>query len=179
MLHCRYVLQVSEPETLTDIILGKYWVLSSSLPPSPSPSVMYVLWARLCEGLCGSGILDCPLLLFPIESWASLARLWTRGSQPRPIFNHIKCITSRYVTLRVTSNLHGAAGADGDQHKRRDTNLRSMTARFDEGMGGGRERDLIISGAMFRSVAQSSPSSLLPTPELMRIILLQESPAGI
>ena len=87
---------------------------------------------------------------FIIASWPSLQ------SADQGVSSGPSSITLN--ALRVSSNLHGAAGAgtDGDQHKRRDTNLRSMTARFDEGMGGGRERDLIISGAMFRSVAQRS-----------------------
>ena len=120
--------------------------------------------------------MDCPLLLLLLRAGPASSLLTREGEG---VSSGPSSITLN--ALRVSSNLHGAAGAgtDGDQHKRRDTNLRSMTARFDEGMGGGRERDLIISGAMFRSVAQSSPSSLLPTPELMRIILLQESPGGI
>ena len=53
-----------------------------------------------------------------------------------------------------------------------------MTARFDEGMGGGRERDLIISGAMFRSVAQGSPSSLLPDTGIDENNLVARKPRG-
>ena len=53
-----------------------------------------------------------------------------------------------------------------------------MTARFDEGMGGGRERDLIISGAMSRAVAQSSPSSLLPDTGIDENNLVARKPRG-
>ena len=58
-----------------------------------------------------------------------------------------------------------------------------MTARFDEGMGGGwkgQGRDLIISGAgaMSRAVAQSSPSSLLPDTGIDENNLVARKPRG-
>ena len=75
--------------------------------------------------------------------------------------------------LRVTSNLHGGwRGSTQKKGHKYSIHDGSIWWRNERG------RDL-ISGEMFRSVAQSSKFPSSPTPELMRIILLQESPAGI
>ena len=155
MLNCRYVLELcskcqSQKYYIADI-LGKVPSYSSSSQHGLSSGLFLLLLLRL------------------VPASSLLTRGW--GVSARTVFNHIKCITCYIWFTWGCWSWHWWGSTQKKGHKS-SIHDGSIWWRNERG------RDL-ISGEMFRSVAQSSKFPSSPTPELMRIILLQESPGGI